>query len=162
SFEGSAWAAHTYYAIPFAAGAIMTSLVAGMGPALLFSAVHAFGAGILMGMNFNFALFALVGSLAGLFWLRQLGSRSVLLRLGVLVAVANRVTTTSLGLLAGERGGWDFFGDLLGGLAGGWLVAMLIGLLLPLFEHIFHVTTDTRLLELSNQTLPLLRALALE
>jgi hypothetical protein len=162
SFEGSAWAAHTYYAIPFAAGAIMTSLVAGMGPALLFSAVHAIGAGILMGMNFNFALFALVGSLAGLFGLRKLGSRSVLLGMGGIVAAANLVSITSLGLLAGERGGWDFFGDLLGGLAGGWFVAMLIGMLLPVFEHAFHVTTDIRLLELSNQNLPLLRTLALE
>jgi putative nucleotidyltransferase with HDIG domain len=39
---------------------------------------------------------------------------------------------------------------------------MLIGLLLPVFEHVFHVTTDIRLLELSNQNLPLLRTLALE
>ena len=33
---------------------------------------------------------------------------------------------------------------------------------LPVFEHLFHVTTDIRLLELSNQNLPLLRNLALE
>ena len=39
---------------------------------------------------------------------------------------------------------------------------MLIGAVLPLFEHLFHVTTDIRLLELSNQNLPLLRTLALE
>jgi putative nucleotidyltransferase with HDIG domain len=39
---------------------------------------------------------------------------------------------------------------------------MLIGVLLPVFEHLFHVTTDIRLLELSNQNLPLLRTLALE
>ena len=35
-------------------------------------------------------------------------------------------------------------------------------LLLPVFEHLFHITTDIRLLELSNQNLPLLRTLALE
>jgi cyclic-di-AMP phosphodiesterase PgpH len=162
SFEGSAWAAHTYYAIPFAAGAIMTSLVAGRGPALLFSAVHAVGAGLLMGMSFPFALFALVGSLAGLFGLGKLGSRSVLLKMGGLVAGANILSVSAIGLLAGEQRGWEFAGDLLGGLAGGWFVAMLIGLLLPVFEHFFHVTTDIRLLELSNQNLPLLRTLALE
>jgi cyclic-di-AMP phosphodiesterase PgpH len=162
SFEGSAWAAHTYYAIPFAAGAIMTRLVAGMGPALLFSAVHAIGSGILMGMSFPFALFALVGSLAGLFGLGKLGSRSVLLAMGGLVAGANLLSIAALGLLAGESRGWDFVGDLIGGLAGGWFVAMLIGLLLPVFEHVFHITTDIRLLELSNQNLPLLRTLALE
>src|SRR5262249_57586727 len=67
SFEGSAWAAHTYYAIPFAAGSIMTSLVAGMGPALVFSAVHAIGAGVLIRTSFPFTLFPLLRSLARLF-----------------------------------------------------------------------------------------------
>ena len=47
----------------------MASLVAGMGPALLFAAIHAIGAGVLMGQSFSFTLFALVGSLAGIFGL---------------------------------------------------------------------------------------------
>ena len=162
SFEGSAWAAHTYYAIPFAAGSIMASLVAGMGPALLFAAVHAIGAGILMGQSFPFVLFALVGSLAGIFGMGKLRSRSVLLGLGGLVAAANLVSISAIALLAGEARGWDFAADVLGGLAGGFFVAMFVGVLLPVFEHLFHVTTDIRLLELSNQNLPLLRTLALE
>ncbi len=162
SFEGSAWAAHTYYAIPFAAGSIMTSLVAGMGPALLFAAVHAIGAGVLMGQSFPFVLFALIGSLAGIFGLGKLRARSVLLAMGGLVAAANLVSISAIGFLGAEARGWNFAGDALGGLAGGWFVAMLIGLLLPVFEHLFHVTTEIRLLELSNQNLPLLRTLALE
>ncbi len=162
SFEGSAWAAHTFYAIPFAAGSIMTSLVAGTGPALLFSAVHAIGAGVLMGQSFPFVLFALVGSLAGIFGLGKLRARSVLLGMGGLVAGANLLSISAIALLSGEARGWDFAGDALAGLAGGWFVAMFIGVLLPVFEHLFHVTTDIRLLELSNQNLPLLRTLALE
>jgi putative nucleotidyltransferase with HDIG domain len=162
SFEGSAWAAHTFYAIPFAAGSIMTSLVAGTGPALLFSAVHAIGAGVLMGQSFPFVLFALVGSLAGIFGLGKLRARSVLLGMGGLVAGANLLSISAIALLSGEARGWDFAGDALAGVAGGWFVAMFIGVLLPVFEHLFHVTTDIRLLELSNQNLPLLRTLALE
>ncbi|MEP6769156.1 MAG: HDIG domain-containing metalloprotein [Acidobacteriota bacterium] len=162
SFEGSAWAAHTYYAIPFAAGSIMVSLVAGMGPALLFAAVHAIGAGILMGQSFPFVLFALVGSLAGIFVIGKLRSRSVLLGMGAVVAAANLVSISAIAFLNGEARGWDFAADVLGGLAGGWFVAMIVGVFLPVFEHLFHVTTDIRLLELSNQNLPLLRTLALE
>ena len=162
SFEGSTWAAHTYYAIPFAAGSIMASLVAGMGPALLFAAVHAVGAGILMGQSFPFVLFALVGSLAGIFGMGKLRSRSVLLSMGGIVAGANLVAICVIAFLSGEAGGWDFVADVLGGLAGGWFVAMIVGVFLPVFEHLFHVTTDIRLLELSNQNLPLLRTLALE
>ncbi|MEO8432410.1 MAG: HDIG domain-containing metalloprotein [Acidobacteriota bacterium] len=162
SFEGSAWAAHTYYAIPFAAGSIMASLVAGMGPALLFAAVHAVGAGLLMGQSFSFVLFALVGSLAGIFAMGKLRSRSVLLAMGGVVSGANLISISAIGFLNGEARGWDFAADVLGGLAGGWFVAMIVGVFLPVFEHLFHVTTDIRLLELSNQNLPLLRTLALE
>ena len=140
----------------------MTSLVAGMGPALLFAAVHAIGAGVLMGQSFPFVLFALIGSLAGIFGLGKLRARSVLLAMGGLVAAANLVSISAIAFLGAETRGWNFAGDALGGLAGGWFVAMLIGLLLPVFEHLFHVTTDIRLLELSNQNLPLLRTLALE
>ena len=39
---------------------------------------------------------------------------------------------------------------------------MVVALFLPVFEHLFSVVTDIRLLELSNQNLPLLRTLALE
>src|SRR5262249_40558822 len=107
------------------------------------------------------------GSLAGLFGLRQLGSRSVLLRMGALVAGANLVTITSLGLLARERGGWDFFGAPLRGPAGRGVVAMPNGPPLPGFAHTLPPTTATaapgsRVRGSSTKPLPLLRALALE
>ncbi|HEY6065751.1 MAG TPA: HDIG domain-containing metalloprotein, partial [Thermoanaerobaculia bacterium] len=162
SFEGAATAAATYYALPFAAGPIVASLVAGMGPALLFAAVNAVGAGVLMGQSFPFALFALVGSLAGIFATGKVRSRSVLLGMGGFVAAANLLSIAAIQLLNAEPIRWSFALDLLGGLVGGLLVSATVGLLLPIFEHFFHVTTDIRLLELSNQNLPLLRNLALE
>jgi len=162
SFEGAATAAATYYALPFAAGPIVASLVAGMGPALLFAAVHSIGAGVLMGQSFAFVLFALVGSLAGIFGLGKLRARSVLLAMGGIVALANLVSIAAIQFLNAEALRWSFLVDAIGGLVGGLLVAAAVGLLLPIFEHFFHVTTDIRLLELSNQNLPLLRNLALE
>ncbi len=162
SLEGASWASHSYYAIPFAAGSIVTSLVAGMGPALLFAVVHAVGGGLLMGQSFAFVLFALVGSLAGLYGVGRVRSRSVLIAMGGIVAAANVVSISAISFLNAEPRGWDFAADALGGLAGGWFVAMLVAVILPIFEHVFHVTTDIRLLELSNQNLPLLRSLALE
>ena len=82
---------------------------------------------------------------------------------GIVAAAANLVSISALAFLGGETAAdGTSLADALGGLAGGWFVAMLIGCLLPVFEHVFHVTTDIRLLELSNQNLPLLRTLALE
>jgi cyclic-di-AMP phosphodiesterase PgpH len=162
SFEGAATAAATYYALPFAAGSIVASLVAGMGPALLFAAINAVGAGILMGQSFPFILFALVGSLAGIFGIGRLRSRSVLLAMGAIVAAANVVSIVAIRLLNAEPIRWTLALDAVGGLVGGLLVSAMVGLVLPIFEHFFHVTTEIRLLELSNQNLPLLRNLALE
>ena len=102
-------------AIPFAAGPIMASLVAGMGPALLFAAVHAIGAGVLMGQSFSFVLFALVGSLAGIFGIGKLRSRSVLLAMGGIVAAGNLVAISAIAFLNGEARGWDFAADVLAG-----------------------------------------------
>ncbi len=162
SFEGAATAAATYYALPFAAGPIVASLIAGMGPALLFAAINAVGAGILMGQSFPFALFVLAGSLAGIFGTGKVRSRGVLLGMGGFVAAANLVLVAAIQLLDAEPIRWNFALDALGGLVGGLLVSATVGLFLPIFEHFFHVTTDIRLLELSNQNLPLLRSLALE
>ena len=140
----------------------MASLVAGMGPALLFAAVHAMGAGLLMGQSFPFVLFALPGP-----WPASSAWESCARAASCSRWEASSRPPTSSRFprsrsSAAEPRGWDFAGDALGGLAGGWFVAMLVGLILPVFEHLFHVTTDIRLLELSNQNLPLLRTLALE
>lgn len=161
TFEGAATAAATYYALPFAAGPIVAGLVSGMGPALLFAAANAVGAGILMGQSFPFALFALVGSVAGIFAVGKVRARTVLLAMGGFVAAANLISIAAIQFLNAEPIGWSFALDALGGLVGGLLVSATVGLLLPVFEHFFHVTTDIRLLELSNQNLPLLRNLAM-
>ena len=160
SLEGASGAVN--YAIPFAAGPIVVSLVAGMGPALLVALVFSIGAGVLMGLSFPFALFAVVGSLAGIYGLGKVGARSVLLAMGGIVAAGNLVAIVAMHFLNDGPWGWDFLYDALAGVAGGLTVSMVVALFLPVFEHVFSVVTDIRLLELSNQNLPLLRTLALE
>ena len=160
SLEGASGAVN--FAIPFAAGPIVVSLVAGMGPALLVALVHAVGAGVLMGLSFPFAVFAVVGSLAGIYGLGRLRSRSVLLWMGGIVAAGNLVAIVAIHFLNAGPWGWEFLYDALAGIAGGLTVSMVVALFLPVFEHLFSVVTDIRLLELSNQNLPLLRNLALE
>ncbi len=149
-------------ALPFAAGPIVAVLVAGAGPgpAVLFAAVQAAGAGILLGSNFQFVLFSLVGSLAGIYGMKRLGSRSVLFVIGGIVAGANVVTVLIGHALSADAA--TILPDLGSAAAGGLVVAALVAFLVPLFETIFHVTTDIRLLELSNQNLPILRTLAFE
>lgn len=160
SLEGASGAVN--FAIPFAAGPIVVSLVAGMGPALLVALVFSIGAGVLMGLSFPFALFAVVGSLAGIYGLGRVRARSVLLAMGGIVATGNLVAIAAIHFLNAGPFGWAFLYDALAGMAGGLTVSMVVALLLPVFEHLFSVVTDIRLLELSNQNLPILRTLAME
>ncbi len=160
SLEGASGAVN--FAIPFAAGPIVVSLVAGMGPALLVALVFAIGVGVLMGLSFPFTLFAVVGSLAGIYGLGKVRARSVLLAMGGVVGAGNLVAIVAIHFLNDGPWGWDFLYDALAGVAGGLTVSMVVALFLPVFEHVFSVVTDIRLLELSNQNLPLLRTLALE
>jgi hypothetical protein len=138
----------------FAAGPILARLVvgAGPGPAVLFAAVRP-SIGVLMGMNFPFALYALAGSSRHLRH-KRLGSRSVLFTLGGIVAAANVAAVAVSHALAAESA--SIAADTASAAIGGLVVAALVAFLLPVFENIFHVTTDIRLLELSNQNLPLL------
>jgi putative nucleotidyltransferase with HDIG domain len=160
SLEGASGAVN--FAIPFAAGPIVVSLVAGMGPALLVALVFSIGAGVLMGLSFPFALFSVVGSLAGIYGLGRVRARSVLLAMGGIVATGNLVAIVAIHFLNAGPWSWDFLYDALAGMAGGLTVSMVVALLLPVFEHLFSVVTDIRLLELSNQNLPILRTLAME
>ena len=160
SLEGASGAVN--FAIPFAAGPIVVSLVAGMGPALLVALVFSIGAGVLMGLSFPFALFSVVGSLAGIYGLGRVRARSVLLAMGGIVATGNLVAIAATHFLNAGPFGWAFLYDALAGMAGGLTVSMVVALLLPVFEHLFSVVTDIRLLELSNQNLPILRTLAME
>jgi putative nucleotidyltransferase with HDIG domain len=161
SFSSDALSADSY-AIPFAAGPVVAVLVAGVGPgpAVLFAAVTAASVGVLMGMNYAFVLFALTGSLAGIYGMKRLGARSVLLGLGGIVAAANVLAVLVLRALSGEAEGLVL--EMASAAVGGLLVAALVAFLLPVFESVFHVTTDIRLLELSNLNLPILRTLAFE
>jgi cyclic-di-AMP phosphodiesterase PgpH len=160
SLEGASGAVN--FAIPFAAGPIVVSLVAGMGPALLVALVFSIGAGVLMGLSFPFVLFSVVGSLAGIYGLGRVRARSVLLAMGGIVATGNLIAIAATHFLNAGPFGWAFLYDALAGMAGGLTVSMVVALLLPVFEHLFSVVTDIRLLELSNQNLPILRTLAME
>ncbi|MBI5183783.1 MAG: HDIG domain-containing protein, partial [Nitrospinae bacterium] len=54
------------------------------------------------------------------------------------------------------------FNDILMGFVGGVIVAMVVSSIVPILESIFHVTSDIRLLELSDMDHPLLRQLVLD
>lgn len=154
---------HFYLYAPVGFGAILVILLVGIDLALLFSMVFAVFAGLLTG-DLAVFVYTLTGSLAGIYALGQYRERSAVVRAGLIVGAVSVLVAFALQLYSGEHSfSWSvFLVRSAGGLASGLLAAMLASVLLPLLESMFGVTTDIRLLELSNLNSPILRRLAVE
>lgn len=110
-------------------------------------------------------VYALAGSLAAVFAVERTAfkHRSTLVRLGLVAGVA-QVATVLMLLALNSRAtsvvetGWFVACALVSGL----LAAASASFVLPLLEPLLGITTDLRLVELSNTNLPVLRRLAFE
>ncbi len=151
-----------FYAVPFASVAVMLLLLENAPTALLASTLFSTAIGIMTG-NLQLAVFALLSSLAAILGLFQYKRRTALVKVGLLVGAVNVVAVLAIDLLSGRHFPPSNFGfDLACAFLGGASVAVVVSALLPVFETVFHRTTDIRLLELANGNVPVLRRLALE
>ncbi len=152
------------WGMPFAAGPAMVLLLMGLSPALIFAVGAAVMAGILLDGQFTMMIFALVSGIAGVLASRRFTERSAISNVGLAVGLANAVAYLILELY---RGGMPQQPETIlfatgCAFVGGLLSVAVVTSLMPLLESLLGVTTDQRLLELSNQNLPLLKRLSLE
>ena len=152
-----------YFLAPFSLGAIMLVLLANVHIAILFSLVSSISVGLMTGDTGLF-VYSLAGCLAGAFLLEPYRERSAIVKTGMVIAIVNVLTVASVQLTMGpDQFGWERLAWCLGlGAGSALLAAMLASLCLPLLESVFGVTTDLRLLELSNLNSPVLKRLAVE
>jgi hypothetical protein len=155
------------YAVPFAALGLVAALLFGRHAALVLSLLFAVLASRLAEAEPHWVvLYGLGGSLAAIYAveLYQFKQRSVLLRVGLLVGAANVAMILILMALGGgpQSGLLQAGFELLMGLGGGLFVAAIASFALPALEGTLAITTDIKLVELSNTNLPLLRRLAFE
>ncbi|MBZ5534434.1 MAG: HDIG domain-containing protein [Acidobacteriia bacterium] len=150
------------FSIPFAAGAMLVTLLLDGGVGMIYAVVLSMFVGYL-GRSPLLAAYALVSSLAAIYAVRQYRDRSAVLKASLIVGASNCVIVAGLTLLGERPNGWRMLiFDFGNAMVGGFFVAGLVSLLLPLFENVFDICTDVRLLELSNLNLPILRKLAAE
>jgi putative nucleotidyltransferase with HDIG domain len=150
------------YAVPFASVAVMLLLLENAPTALLASTLFSIAIGIMTG-SLQLAVFSLLSSLAAILGLFQYKRRTAVLKVGLLVGAVNVAAVLAIDLLSGRHFPPSNFGfDLVCAFLGGIGIAALVSALLPVFETVFHRTTDIRLMELANGNVPILRRLALE
>jgi putative nucleotidyltransferase with HDIG domain len=151
------------WGLPFAAGPVTVLVLFGLQPALLFALCSAGLAGVMLGGDFSIAIFALTSGAIGAFAAQRTRDRASLSRVGVIVGLANVVLVLVLELYRGLPDSAATVGlSAACGLVGGLLSVGVVSFLLPVLEGVFGITTNNRLLELSNQNLPLLKRLSLE
>lgn len=148
-----------YYAIPFAAGAMLVRIALNSEVALLFSIVFAVAIGLLFGSNLPMTMFVLVGSLAAAHWVRHCCQRNTLYQAGMWLSLANVLMVLAIQFLAGRPFDEQLFYKAGFGVAGGFISALLVTGLVPLIESLFKYTTNIKLLELANMNTPVLREL---
>ena len=154
---------HLYLLAPLALGAVLATLLTNVHLTTFYSLTFSVFVVLLSGESSLF-VYSLAGSLAARYALEQYRERSAIIRAGMIIGCVNLLVALAQQLYSASP---DFlwlvfsvrsFSALLSGL----FAAMLASLLLPVLESLFEVTTDIRLLELSNLNNPILRRLALE
>jgi putative nucleotidyltransferase with HDIG domain len=155
------------YGVPFAALALVATLLFGRQPALMLALLFSvLVSRLAAGDALSAMVFSLAGSLAAVYGLEryQFKQRLVMTRVGLLVGMVNVATVLILLALAGaaERGAAQIAFDLVCAFAGGLLAAAAASFAVPIFEALLGITTDIKLVELANTNLPLLRRLAFE
>lgn len=147
------------YSLPVALSGVLFSVF--FNPRLAFAG--SFGTIILVSFfstdPFSFFLVSFVGSMAGISSLMRHEERTSFLKAGVLIGVANMATILVLALLHQRIENLPY--DLICGALNGLLVGILALGLLPSLESLFDITTNFKLLELSNLHQPILRQLIL-
>jgi putative nucleotidyltransferase with HDIG domain len=151
-----------YSMIPFAFGALLIALLVDLNLAILASMMVALLAGLFYGDPYM-AAYAFLGSLAGIYGVRHYKDRAAILKAGLIISLMNVVCLLGIdGLRQAPITPWSLMLQFGCGLASGALASTLASIMLPAFESLFKITTDIRLLEMSNLNAPALRRLSVE
>ncbi|MDD5556898.1 MAG: HDIG domain-containing protein [bacterium] len=161
----SAWNNLFFYgaivSVPMAA--ILITLLVNRTLALFLSILIGIFVGVMRGMSLPYTLVSAVGGAIAVYSTIGVRRRSQLVRAGATIGLANVITIGAIDAI----GNVNIISASVGfRVAGGYLLGILSAFfaasLLPLFEHVFNVVTDIRLLELSDLNHPLLKRMFIE
>ena len=151
-----------FFAIPFAAAALLVAMLVDTQLAFLTGIVTALFAGILAPAGVPTIAFAMISCSAAVYGFGRYRERQSVTVAGVITGAVNILM--ALALIAYAEQPFTFKTILLAigcGFAGGLLTAIFTAGGLPINESFFGILTDVKLLELSNADLPVLGQLAL-
>lgn len=147
------------FGIPVASGAMLVALLFDIHLAIVFSFTIGLLSGVWVTSETLFPIYVFIGSIVASFSVIRCSKRSAILRAGFFVGLANLLTIIAIDLYNGTLFTYKALLDFLFGLSNGFVLAIVVSGLLPLFESVFKITTDIKLLELLDLNQPLMRNL---
>lgn len=150
------------FAIPFATGSLLMTLLADRRSALFTGLFLALIGAMLAPKSLEFALFAAIISAVAVYGIGRYRSRSSVTIAGVLIGLGS--AGAAIALIGYSQQPFvlnTVLWSMAGGLLNGLITAAVTAVMLPICESIFGILTDVKLLELSNADLPVLGQLAL-
>lgn len=150
------------FAIPFATGSLLMTLLADRRTALFIGFFLALMAGLLAPKSLEYALYAAITSAVAVYGIGRYRSRQSVTIAGVLVGLASAAAAVALIGYTQQPFILNTVALAIScGLASGLITAAVTAMFLPLCETLFGILTDVKLLELSNADLPALGQLAM-
>ena len=151
-----------YAVIPFAFCALLATLLIDLSAGLMTAMAVAALTGLFYGDVYA-SVYALLGSLAAVYGAKEYRERAAIFRAGLAVSLVNCCALLGIHMAMQEAvSPMDLVYVGILGTTGGVLSSALSATLLPVMESVFRITTDIRLLELSNLNFPALRRLSVE
>ncbi len=151
------------FAIPFAACALVLALLINSQVALVAGLMAALLTGFVSSHGPAMAAFATTAAITAVFSVQKYCDRYSVIYACATVGGVNLVTSLAVLLIAGHELYWQMIvGSMAASIISALLTAGLASFLIPIYEALFDILTDVKLLELSNADLPLLRRLAIE
>ncbi len=150
-----------HYAAPFNIAAITVVLLLDLDVAVLVTMITSLFVGLLMG-NITFSIMAFVSGLGCIFFLAENQKRTSIALAGLLMGGINALIVLSVNMVGEHLISSNIIHHVVGCMLGGIVTVSLVSVILPIMESMFNITTDIRLLELSNFNHPLLRTLSME
>jgi putative nucleotidyltransferase with HDIG domain len=149
-----------FFGIPFAVGSLIIAFLFDLQSAVIFSFINAVVCGFICEGNFEIVLFVLAGNLAvgfGVEYYQRL-KRSSILKASFFWLLPVNILTTLMFALTEDDAGWirAAFFVLLGAMSA-LLSALIANFMIPLWEVIFKLVTDLKLVEITNLNLPVFR-----
>ncbi|HLC15065.1 MAG TPA: HDIG domain-containing protein [Thermodesulfovibrionia bacterium] len=165
-FDAPPFNDQSYYnfGLPYVMGTMLVTLLVNNIVALTFSVVFSVIGAILVDNTINTFIYIFFGSIAAIYAIDHFKDRSGIVKAGFVIGIVNAISFLTLEML--NKGAFEvmdmrylLFGASMG-LFGGLLTSVFVITCMPLFEALFQVTTEIKLLELSNMDVPILRKLA--